>query len=360
MDEAVDFVVKRDQIDQTRWAPAQTRSDRELASGELLLRVDRYALTSNNITYALIGELASYWDFFPTEAGWGRIPVWGFADVVASRVPELAEGERIFGYLPMSPLLVVQPAKISASTFHDASEHRRALPAIYQIYRRQRADDERLEDLHALLQPLASTGVLIDHWLHENKLFGAKQILLGSASSKTALATAFTLGRRPERDFQVIGLTSARHRTFCERVGYYDQVIDYDSIRALPGDAPSVFVDIAGAANIRTEVHEHLGIALRFSSLVGLTHADLKPSAAAPGPQPQWFQAPAVIEQLREKHGADGVQTLLTEANAKFFSSARAWLEIQRLTGRPATEAAYRKVRTGQLGPHQGVILSPR
>jgi hypothetical protein len=360
MNEALDFVVKRDQLAQTRWAPAQTRSDRELASGEMLLRVDRYALTSNNITYALLGELAHYWDFFPAEAGWGRIPVWGFADVVASRVPELSEGERIFGYLPMSSFLKVQPAKISADLFHDVSEHRRALPAIYQMYRRQPAQEQHLEDLQSLLQPLAGTGFLIDDWLHENERFGAKQILIGSASSKTALATAFMLGRRSARDFKLIGLTSPRHRPFCERVGYYDQVVDYDSIRSLAGNVPSVFVDMSGAAKVRTAVHEHFRDTLRFSSLVGLTHADLSPSAAVPGPQPQMFLAPAVIDRLRATRGADGVQTLLTEANAAFFGSAKSWLEIQRLTGQLAIEAAYQSVRAGRLAPHQGVILSLR
>jgi hypothetical protein len=158
----------------------------------------------------------------------------------------------------------------------------------------------------------------------------------------------------------VIGLTSARHRPFCERVGYYDRVVDYDSIRALAGDVPSVFVDMSGAAKVRGAVHEQFRDTLRFSSLVGLTHADLTPSAALPGPQPQMFMAPAVIEKLRTARGADGVQTLLAEANTAFCSSAKAWLEIQRLTGQPGIEAAYQRVRAGQIEPHQGVILSPR
>ncbi|HTU59665.1 MAG TPA: DUF2855 family protein [Polyangiales bacterium] len=355
-----DFVVKRDQIDVTRWAPAQTRADPALASGEALLRVDRYALTSNNITYALLGELARYWDFFPTEAGWGRIPVWGLADVVASRTPELPTGERIFGYLPMSSFLKVQPARVTADTFNDASEHRRALPAIYQMYRRSvRGQDPQHEDTQSLRQPLAGTGFLIDHWLSENQLFGARQVVIGSASSKTALSTAFMLGRRAGRDFQIIGLTSARHRPFCERVGYYDRVVEYDAIDSLAGDIPSVFVDMSGAPRVRRAVHEHFRDALRFSSLVGLTHGDVSPSAALPGPQPQMFMAPTIIEQLRAARGA-ALLDVLNEANTTFFRSAKSWLEIQRLTGPTAVEAAYQRVRTGQVEPQHGVILSPR
>ena len=47
----------------------------------------------------LLGDMQA---FFPAESGWGRVPVWGFADVVGSRHQALAEGVRVFGYLPMS------------------------------------------------------------------------------------------------------------------------------------------------------------------------------------------------------------------------------------------------------------------
>jgi hypothetical protein len=91
-----DFLVKREDLSETRWTPARTRADRSLAEGEALLQIDRFAFTANNITYALAGEIAHYWDFFPADAGWGRIPVWGFADVLASRV---FGRQRASGYL---------------------------------------------------------------------------------------------------------------------------------------------------------------------------------------------------------------------------------------------------------------------
>ena len=85
--ETLDFQVRRDDLGKVRWAEAQTRADQPLEPGDVLLRLDRFALTSNNITYGLVGELMQYWSFFPAPDGWGRLPVWGFADVVQSRAP---------------------------------------------------------------------------------------------------------------------------------------------------------------------------------------------------------------------------------------------------------------------------------
>ena len=47
----------------------------ELREGEILAEVERFAFTANNISYAVVGEKLGYWNFFPTEKGWGIIPV---------------------------------------------------------------------------------------------------------------------------------------------------------------------------------------------------------------------------------------------------------------------------------------------
>ena len=70
---AVDFIVKRDDWRQCRFIPATVES--ELQTGQVLFRVDRFAFTANNISYALAGDMLGYWRFFPTVEGWGRLPV---------------------------------------------------------------------------------------------------------------------------------------------------------------------------------------------------------------------------------------------------------------------------------------------
>ena len=93
-----DFVVRRDDL--TR-AEVHTGEVPSAGDGEALIRVDRFALTANNVTYGVAGDSIGYWQFFPASDGWGRIPVWGFGDVIDSHVEGLPAGERLYGYFPM-------------------------------------------------------------------------------------------------------------------------------------------------------------------------------------------------------------------------------------------------------------------
>ena len=67
------------------------------AEGEVLVAIDRFALTSNNVSYAVSGDNVGYWGYFPADDGWGKVPVWGCANVIESGCPEVPVGERIWG-----------------------------------------------------------------------------------------------------------------------------------------------------------------------------------------------------------------------------------------------------------------------
>src|SRR5215813_9739150 len=183
MHDAVDFLVRRDDLRTTRFAaPAPDRLDP--ADGQVLLRVDEFAFTANNITYAVAGDLLSYWKFFPAEPGWGRVPVWGYADAVASRCAGVREGARYYGYYPMSTHLVVEPANAGAAGFVDGAEHRKPMAGAYNQYRASSDPrDVRGEQAQMLLQPLFVTAFLIDDFLAQSRFFGARIAVLSSASS---------------------------------------------------------------------------------------------------------------------------------------------------------------------------------
>jgi hypothetical protein len=360
MTQSLDFLVRRDDFTQTRWAEASLRADTALDPGAVLLRVDRFGLTTNNVTYAVVGDAMGYWNFFSAEDGWGRIPVWGFADVVASRAPGVQEGDRVYGYLPISTFLKVRADRITDHSFVDASEHRRALPAVYQQYARTRRTDPTKEDLRALMSPLFGTGFLIDDWLMEQALFGARQVIFASASSKTALAAAFSMSRRSPRDFAVVGLTSPRNRAFCERTGYYDRVVEYGQLAALPAETPTVLVDMACDAAVLRAVHGHFDTALKHSCLVGMTHqtGSFVPPADLPGPAPQLFFAPTVVDARRKAWGAEEFGRRVAEAQSAFIASMQPWFELRHGRGQSAIESAYRAVLGGSAEPNQGLILS--
>jgi hypothetical protein len=41
--------------------------------GDILMKVEQFAFTANNMTYALMGGATGwYWYFFPAPRGWGR------------------------------------------------------------------------------------------------------------------------------------------------------------------------------------------------------------------------------------------------------------------------------------------------
>ena len=78
--------IDRRNIRTTRLPPTTSR---QLIDGEVLLTLERAALTSNNVSYALSGDMLDYWGFFPAEAGWGRLPVMGFGVVTTSHHPDI-------------------------------------------------------------------------------------------------------------------------------------------------------------------------------------------------------------------------------------------------------------------------------
>ena len=75
-----------------------------LLPGQIRIKIARFGLSANNVTYAVTGNTFGYWGFFPADDSsdaYGIVPLWGFADVVESAHSDVPLGCRIFGYLPM-------------------------------------------------------------------------------------------------------------------------------------------------------------------------------------------------------------------------------------------------------------------
>jgi hypothetical protein len=353
----MDFLVKRDDLRECRTAPGTTP---ELDDGEALLAVSNFGLSANNITYGVFGDAMSYWDFFPAEEGWGRIPVWGFADVAASRHDGVKEGTRFYGYLPPSTELLVRPDHVDGRGFVDASPHRAALPSAYNGYVSSDADafyDAASEDVQMLLRPLFFTSFLIDDFLADNGSFGAATAVLSSGSSKTALSAAFQIAKRGGTE--LIGLTSAPRVSFVEGLDIYDSVVSYDDIDSLP-EAKAVYLDIAGDGAVREAVHRHYGDALVHDAVVGATHWEQAEggSGELPGPKPTLFFAPDRVSKRSKDWGREGLEAKVADAWHPFAGWAAGWLQIEHGRGPEAVEAAYRTLLEGQIDAAAGHVLS--
>ena len=138
--------IKTFEVEKANWLSTRVQTtifNGDLNENEVLFEVDRFALTSNNISYAASGDMLGYWQFFPTTDGYGRIPAMGYANVIQSNHPEIEIGNRYWGFYPMSTHLIAKAGKITKSGFSDVSEHRAKLAPIYS-----RFDDVRFNPLY--------------------------------------------------------------------------------------------------------------------------------------------------------------------------------------------------------------------
>ncbi len=353
----LDFLVHKTDWKQHRFLEAPVP---ELGPGQALFRVDRFAFTANNISYALAGDALGYWRFFPAEEGWGRLPVMGFGDVIRSTHPEVAEGTRCFGFYPMSRYLVIQPGSVSPTQIWDGAAHRKGLAPAYNQYAPVQGDPlyrPEHEDALMLLRGLFLTSFLADDSLADHDHYGARSVLISSASSKTSIALGHQVSQGGRA--RAVGLTSARHLPFVRSLGCYDPVCSYDEIASLDASAPAVFVDMAGSGPIRRAVHAHWGDRLRHSCAIGATHWEAdRGSEGLPGPEPEFFFAPAQIQKRMAEWGAAGFQQRLGAAWARFRAFTEGWLRVQRGHGREAVERVYLETLAGRVPPDAGQVLS--
>jgi hypothetical protein len=345
-----------------------TSSAPPLDPGWARFAVRRVSITTNNVTYALFGERMSYWQFFPSrQDGWGVVPVWGFADVVESTVPEIAVGTRYFGYWPLADFVDLQPTKVSASGFIDGASHRATLPSTYNRYvaapSNQAAQDEATL---AIMRPLFGTAFLLIDFLQENDWFGARQLVLSSASSKTAYATAWCVrdalahGHGP--GVRVIGLTSEANKPFVAALGFYDSVLEYGAVRSIDASVPSVFADFSGSAEQRARLHHHLGDALRHSAVIGATQFSAGDrDTPLPGARPTFFFAPDRRRKRLDDWGPARLMQSVEDSQSRFLrdmlSGAEPRLRITMHRGLRAARDVMAEMARGRIDPAAGHVI---
>lgn len=354
-------------IDKTQLATAHIviADPQPILVNQIRLKINRFALTANNMTYAAFGTAMRYWDFYPHSAG-GVVPVWGFATVIESACADMAVGARFYGYYPCASEVVLTPVHLSARGFQVADGARAELAAVYNQYVSTGHDPfyhPDSEGFQALLRPLFATSWLLADFFADNQYFDATAILCTSASSKTAYAMAYEL--KQQNKVKVIGLTSAANVDFTVSLGCYDEVLTYEQLATIDSDKAVVLVDFAGNANLRKKIHERFA-QLKYSCSVGGTHHDaLGGGAGLPGPRPILFFAPAQMKKRQTDWGAAVFGQKLVSGWNAFASHAQsqspAWVEVVEQQGGPAVLAAWQQLAgsaQSQASPRVGKTLS--
>lgn len=329
----------------------------EPADGEAVLRADRVGVTANNVTYAVLGDAFRYWEFFPAlSADRGRVPLWGFCEVVASRAPGVEVGQRLYGYLPTASHLVVRPERPDARGFRDVTPHRTSLPSPYNAYALTTGDpayEVEREDLQVLYRPLFFTSFVLADFLTDGGLAGAEVVALSSASSKTAYGAAFLLQASGVR---TVGLTSPGNVAFTSSLGCYDSVVAYDDVRELPAVA-TAYVDCAGSTPLRTALHEHLGSSLVLDLVVGVTHQDSSPAGTLAGARPSVFFAPDQMRKRTADWGREGLDERFGAAWRSFVETVEGWVDVHVGTGPQSLQEVWLEVLGGRSAPRTGHVL---
>ncbi|KDQ16757.1 hypothetical protein BOTBODRAFT_106597 [Botryobasidium botryosum FD-172 SS1] len=361
-----------------RWdVPAQ------LPPNHILLRVEKFGFSSNNVTYGALGESShfKYFEFHPipgtakTVAAktHGLIPVWGFTTVVASTHPSIQPGERLYGYLPMTRYALVPISEANKYsvyvTLGDFPSDRRPYKQLQRcatdpFYRKDREDETML------WRPLFWTSYWLEDSLFVARYHSAKRVLISSASSKTAYALAFLIRLRgvqeaDVRKITVVGVTSPGNIAFTKGLGLYDEVVAYadvlDSLDRTAG--PWLYADVSGNDKLNERVVAHLGPSLAAGIQLGMTHVspdatDAVASAAAGTSKLQSFFMPEWLERRKRDLSAQAIIDMQWSAWDALMKNTGRWMALEHTYGEKEVLRRYAETVAGRVSPNVGQVYS--
>ena len=334
----------------------------DIVEGQVLVSIDKFGLTANNVSYAVAGDSIGYWGYYPAEDGWGKIPVWGCASVIESSCTEVPVGDRLWGFFPMASHAVLQPGHVHADYFMDLADHRQGLPALYNQFRRTLAEPafmQNLETERCLLFPLFCTSYLLYDYLIDNAFFGAQQVVIGSVSSKTGFGLAQMLHRDNTVSVAVIGLTSAKNQGFVSGLGCCDQIVLYGDEQLIDASLPTAYVDMSGDAGLTIALHSHLGENMVESAMVGASHWENRgPVGDLPGARPTFFFAPGQIDKRNKEWGPGVAMDKAMVASAEVAARVAGNLQVEWIQGAEALSQVWIQLLDNKIPPSKGLMVS--
>lgn len=329
---------------------------RSESTDSVLLAVERFSLATNNLGYALLGDVLKSWDAYPSPTPeWGRVPVWGAARVLAAPESVAPVGATVTGYLPMATHVAVRATPIDSGLL-TVDEPRTGM---LEIYRRLTLDQtepslrEHEIDVDTVMLAVYPFASILAHDLQRD---GARSVVVSSASSRSAASLSRLL---TERGVQTIGLTSAGNRSAVESMGVYTQLFTYDEIDRLPNTTDVVYVDVAGSTDVTTAVLGRLGPHVVGNIVVGGTHLRSWPSEVDGGPEVTVFNTGDREQQLAAEHGQAFVEAMYRSARHDLVAWAAPWLQVARLNGLAAAEDTWRAIAAGKSDPLSAVVIRP-
>lgn len=296
-------------------------------------RVLQFALTANVVTYALTGARFGYWRLFPAAAPWIVPPAWG----------EVDHGEgALYGLVPIGSHMTLELESVR-DEWREISPHRAVLDPGYNRYLPAIGTIRERED-RMLFRPLVTLGWALARWLREQGWFGARRVVVTSASSKTALGFAMQAADGPP----LVGLTG--NTGFVEGTTLYSSVSGYEEPIAFSGD--DLVLDFAGNAALRAWPRSDGGPRI---IAIGATHGN---DAALEGPDV--FFAPEHVGAAIVAEGLAAVERARDEAVATFADRSRSWFSRTYLDGSAAILEGSRALLSHGVAADRLLIARPQ
>jgi hypothetical protein len=349
--------VNRKNYRETKIVEASAQS---LADNQIRVKLEKFGLTSNNVSYAVSGDMIGYWKYYPAEDPWGKVPVWGIGEVIESNSDEIAVGERLYGFFPMASEVILTPGNVKPGGFTDVTPHRLELPALYNQYRRTQADPDFLQQMEAercLLFPLFVTSFVLYDYLVDNDYFGADQVIIGSVSSKTGFGLAELLKQDGAK--RVIGMTSAGNLSFVKSLNCCDQAFVYGNESDIDTSLRTAYVDMSGNAQLTETLHNLLGENMVESCMVGATHWEKGGRAKdLPGAKPTFFFAPGQIAKRDAEWGPGVLWDKGSAAGAEIAKKISDKMSVELVSGAVAASDIWKAMLDNQVSPSRGLLVS--
>ena len=198
--------------------------------------------------------------------------------------------------------------------------------------------------------------------LQEADYYQAEQVIIVSASSKTAIGLAQGLADADSAP-PTIGLTSAGNRAFVESLGCYDQVISYDQLGEVNASKPSVMVDMSGNRVVLGTVHGALGDNMVNCINVGMTHWEDRDTPKDPladqiiRERSGFFFAPSHIQKRIGDWGQDGYNAHTDAFVKRRAEQSKSWMRVEHIAGFEPFTNVYNDVVVGKMNPNEGLVV---
>ncbi|KAH7393903.1 hypothetical protein DE146DRAFT_111175 [Phaeosphaeria sp. MPI-PUGE-AT-0046c] len=252
--------------------PPKNEPESSLPPSSISIRPLILGLTTNNLTYARFGAFMGWYDIYPLPSSvpppftdtstFGRVPAWGYAEIVASNVPGIDAGMSVYGFLPIGT--TTETFSVEFATHAGAkmstqlvvtSAHRQHVWKVYNRYhlcaplaQLVAERDGGIDNLgwDALMQGLFATGYNMNRhafaweedwrihpsgegeWTAEDADLEGSVVVVLNASGKTARGFSHCLRQDRPNEYQpkaIVGVGSEASVGVLRESGLYNKVV---------------------------------------------------------------------------------------------------------------------------------------